>query len=83
MNKYQNLTFKSGKEAIAYKQAFKDMYGFESREPIIKIIESTDRVPKGLIILALDENKNSYVLNPFYGCGYFVYIPKKFCKKVC
>jgi len=83
MTKYQNQTFKTTKQAIAYKQSFKEEYGFESRESIIKVTESTDRVPKGTIILALDETENCYVLNPFYGMGNLVYIPKRNCEKVC
>ena len=83
MNKYQNQTFRTTKEAIAYKKSFKDAYGIESHEPIIKIMESTDRVPKGTIIAVLDETESCYILNPFCGMGSLVYIPKRNCERVC
>lgn len=42
-----------------------------------------DSIPKGLIIEATDETENSYIINPIYGFGYYVFLPKQICKKVC
>lgn len=83
MIKYQNITFKSAKEAIAYKLDFENRYGFKPKVPIVKVTTSIGSIPKGLIIEATDETEKSYVINPIYGFGYFVFLPKQMCKKVC
>lgn len=81
MNKYQNPTFKTIKEAIDYKESFETSYG-TLESPIIKTTQATRRVPKGLIIQALNETEGSYVLSPFYGMGYYVFVSKQNCKRI-
>lgn len=83
MAKYQNTTFKSVKEAITYKLNFENTYGFKPESPIVKVTSSVDSIPKGLIIEATDETENSYIINPIYGFGYYVLLPKQICEKVC
>lgn len=87
MNKYQNATFKSIKEAREYIAFTQSRYGFTPQ--IIKIIEpvhyGADTLPAGLIIEYLDiswDDKKDYVISPLWGIGGYCYIPNHKAKRI-